>query len=108
MGVAGAGSISQGLLAGLPANTPVAVVQHASLPQQRHAVTTLADLPATMAREQLASPSIIVVGDVVHCVALAAQAQSDVHNHVQHNPSQIYGYDSDSPIERAVAIAASN
>ena len=108
MGVAGAGSISQGLLAGLPANTPVAVVQHASLPQQRHAVTTLADLPATMEREQLASPSIIVVGDVVHCVALAAQAQADVYDQGRHNPSQICGYDSESPIEPAIAIAASN
>ena len=108
MGVAGASSISQGLLAGLPASTPVAVVQHASLPQQRHAVTTLVDLPATMEREQLASPSIIVVGDVVHCVALAAQAQADVHGQGRHNPSQIYRYDSTLPMEPAIAIAAGN
>jgi uroporphyrin-III C-methyltransferase len=57
--------ISQGLLQGLPAHTPVAVVQHASLPTQREALTTLGELVDTMQREQLQSPSIIVVGDVV-------------------------------------------
>ena len=76
MGVASAHSITEGLLQGLPADTPVAIVQHASLPQQRHAVTALADLPSTMESQKLASPSIMVVGDVVHCVALAAQMSS--------------------------------
>ena len=91
MGVASARSISQGLLAGLPATTPVAIVQHASLPQQRHAVTTLADLPATMARDQLASPSIIVVGDVVHCVALAAQASAALQATDGHQSAKGFG-----------------
>ena len=59
-------------LTGLPANTPVAVIQHASLPHQRHAVTTLGHLHATITREGLASPSVIVVGDVVRGVALAS------------------------------------
>jgi uroporphyrin-III C-methyltransferase len=72
MGVSGAARIQQQLLTGLPASTPVAVVQRASLPDQRHAVTTLGELEATIAREQLASPSIIVVGDVVGGVAAAA------------------------------------
>ena len=101
MGVAGAHSITQGLLAGLPAATPVAVVQHASLPQQRHAITTLADLPACMAREQLASPSIIVVGDVVQCVALAA-----LHQPGRHNVSEICVYDRASLLETRAAKAA--
>ncbi len=48
------------------------MVQRASLPDQRHAVTTLGELEATIAREQLASPSIIVVGDVVSGVAAAS------------------------------------
>jgi uroporphyrin-III C-methyltransferase len=43
----------------------VAIVQHASLPSQRQALTTLGELTRTMAREGLQSPSIIVVGDVV-------------------------------------------
>ena len=36
MGVAGAAHIQRELLHGLPGDTPVAVIQHASLPQQRH------------------------------------------------------------------------
>lgn len=74
MGVSGAQRIQDELLTGLDAATPVAVVQHASLPTQRHAVTTLGQLHATIAREQLASPSVIVVGDVIGGMA-AAQTQ---------------------------------
>ena len=65
MGVSSLHAIQAGLLQGLPASTPVAIVQHASLPQQREALTTLGQLADTMAREGLHSPSIIVVGDVV-------------------------------------------
>jgi uroporphyrin-III C-methyltransferase len=74
MGVSNAGRIQQELLAGLPAETPVAVVQRASLPNQRHAVTTLGQLATMIEREGLSSPSVIVVGDVVRGVGLAAQA----------------------------------
>jgi uroporphyrin-III C-methyltransferase len=74
MGVSSAGRIQEELLAGLPAATPVAIVQRASLPDQRHAVATLGELGATIAREGLASPSVIVVGDVVRGVAVAAEA----------------------------------
>jgi len=65
MGVSSLEHISQGLLQGLPAHTPVAVVQHASLPTQREALTTLDELVNTVKWQQLQSPSIIVVGDVV-------------------------------------------
>ena len=71
MGVKGAAEIQQGLLDGLPASTPVAVVQSVSLPQQRQALTTLGALCETLAREQMASPAIIVVGDVLAGVAAA-------------------------------------
>jgi uroporphyrin-III C-methyltransferase len=74
MGVRGARHIQDELLTGLPANTPVAVIQHASLPTQRHAVTTLGELQATIEREQLASPSVIVVGDVIGGVAAAVES----------------------------------
>jgi uroporphyrin-III C-methyltransferase len=72
MGISGAAQIQQDLLSGLPASTPVAIIQHASLPQQRHAVTSLGQLTATLASEQLGSPSVIVVGDVVRGVAAAS------------------------------------
>ena len=74
MGVSGAARIQEELLTGLPASTPVAIVQRASLPDQRQAVTTLGELNATIAREELASPSVIVVGDVIGGVAAAASA----------------------------------
>ena len=71
MGVSGAGRIQQELLTGLPASTPVAVVQRASLADQRHIVTTLGELAHAIERDQLASPSVIVVGDVVSGIAAA-------------------------------------
>jgi uroporphyrin-III C-methyltransferase len=74
MGVSSAVHIQQDLLTGLPAHTPVAIVHRASLPDQRHAVSTLGELAATIARDGLASPSVIVVGDVIRGVAAAAKA----------------------------------
>ena len=68
MGVSQAGHLQQGLLQGLGSHTPVAVVQHASLPQQRHAVGLLGDLTGLIEREGLGSPAIIVVGDVIRGV----------------------------------------
>ncbi len=69
MGVSGSQQIQTELLTGLPAHTPVAVIQHATLPQQRHAVTTLGQLRATIEHEGLGSPAVIVVGDVVSGIA---------------------------------------
>lgn len=75
MGVSGAAHIQAELLTGLPAETPVAVVQHASLPQQRHALCTLDQLTDTLRAEQLGSPSVIVVGHVMQgLLALHNQA----------------------------------
>ncbi len=73
MGVSGARNIEAGLLTGLPASTPVGIIQHASLPQQRHAATTLSQLAATIEREGLGSPAVIVVGDVMAGLAAASQ-----------------------------------
>ena len=70
MGISSAESIVAGLLAGgLPAHTPAAIIQHASLTLQRHAITTLDELPASLHAQQLGSPSVLVIGDVVHGVA---------------------------------------
>ena len=71
MGVSGAQRIEFELLHGLPATTPVAIVQNASLPGQRHVRTTLGALQRTIAREAIASPSVIVIGDVVKGIAAA-------------------------------------
>ena len=75
MGVSSAEHITAELQAGgLLANTPAAIIQHASLPQQRHAITTLRDLAHTLHSDNLASPSVLVIGDVVQGVAAWAQA----------------------------------
>ncbi len=75
MGVSGVVHIQNDLLTGLAASTPVAIIHNASLPTQRQALTTLGELAATIEAEQLHSPSVIVVGDVVQG-ATAWQAQS--------------------------------
>lgn len=68
MGVSGVDHISAELMHGLPSATPVAVIQHASLPRQRHALTTLGALAQCIKDSGLGSPSVIVVGDVVRGV----------------------------------------
>ena len=73
MGMTHASAIEAGLLTALPSSTPVAIIQHASLPQQRQAITTLAKLRETIEREHMASPSVIVVGDVLQGLAALAQ-----------------------------------
>ena len=77
MGVSSAESIQAGLLEGLPPQTPVAIVQHASLPQQRHASGTLASLVETLRTERLGSPSILVVGDVLTGLARLEQDRQE-------------------------------
>ena len=71
MGVNGAAAIEQSLLQGLSADTPVAIIQNASLPTQRYASAMLSTLHATQVREGLGSPSVIVVGDVLQGLAAA-------------------------------------
>lgn len=68
MGVARCSEIQQALLAGgKPAMTPVAVIHAATSTKQAQLITTLGQLPAALAASTLASPSIIVIGDVVRC-----------------------------------------
>ena len=77
MGMAGCADIQHGLLLGLPAHTPAVVIQHVSLPQQRHARTTLGALHDTIEREGLGSPAVIVIGDVVSGVAAVLERPAD-------------------------------
>ena len=77
MGVAGSEQIQNELLKGLAASTPVAIIQNASLPTQRHAVATLGNLRATIEREGLQSPSVIVVGDVLQGLAAVASSAAN-------------------------------
>jgi uroporphyrin-III C-methyltransferase len=64
MGVSGAAHLQEALQQSMRADAPVAVIHQVSLPTQRHVVCELQQLHDTIALEQLASPSVIVVGDV--------------------------------------------
>jgi uroporphyrin-III C-methyltransferase len=79
MGIRGAEQLQADLLQGLPADTPVAVIQQVSLPAQRHAVCTLSTVHETVVREELTSPSVIVVGDVLKGLA-SVQSDTSTHN----------------------------
>lgn len=79
MGVGSAQEIQAGLLAGgLPAQTPVALIQHASRPEQAHAITELGGLLQTLQETGLGSPCVFVIGDVVRA------ALSDSEHHIYH------------------------
>ncbi len=69
MGVSGVRRIQDELLTGLPARTPVAVVQDASLTSQRQLVTHLGALADSVERASMGSPAVIVIGDVVKGLA---------------------------------------
>jgi uroporphyrin-III C-methyltransferase len=75
MGVSGADHIQNELLTALPANTPVAIIENASLPQQRQALTRLDRLTFTLNETGLKSPSILVVGNVLQACAQIFQAE---------------------------------
>ncbi len=71
MGVSRLNDVQQGLLAGqMAASTPVAMIENASLPEQRECRSTLGALLADAALFQLKSPAILVIGEV----ASAAEA----------------------------------
>lgn len=75
MGLARIGQVTAALIAaGMPAGTPAAVIQNATLPQQASIVAQLHDIAATARAAALGSPAIIVVGDVVRIAATAEGA----------------------------------
>lgn len=51
--------------AGMPASTPAAVISRGTTPEQRTVVSTVAQLPAEVARLKFRPPSLIVVGSCV-------------------------------------------
>ncbi len=66
MGMARLSELVTGMLAaGYPAQTPACAIQNGTLATQAEVVTSLAKLPAAAARARLASPAILVVGEVV-------------------------------------------
>ena len=65
MGIATAPLIAEKLMAdGLAPDTPVAILERGSLPGSRAMHTLLADLGDAVAREQVRSPALLIVGEV--------------------------------------------
>ena len=74
MGVSSIDTLQAGLQETLPAATPAAVIQHASLPHQRQLVCVLGELAAQVHAERIESPAIVVVGNVLSGIATLSQA----------------------------------
>lgn len=62
--------------------TPVAVIQNGTMPNQKSVTGTVADIASRMKNEDIASPGIIVIGEVVH---YAKEVQKIVDENVLRN-----------------------
>jgi uroporphyrin-III C-methyltransferase len=66
MGIGAIGGIAARLIAhGLPATTPVAIVRHATLPDQLVLTGTLATMAERAAETRIQPPALIIIGEVV-------------------------------------------
>jgi len=73
MGVGGLAKICAQLVAhGLPADTPAALVEKATLPAQRVVEGTLANLPEAAKSSNVRPPALLIVGEVVRLRAKLA------------------------------------
>lgn len=79
MGLTRADEIAANLLAGgLAADTPVAIIENGCRKDQRDIISTLNEFPAAVIREQVQSPALIIVGEVVR-MKEKLQAQVQLH-----------------------------
>lgn len=62
--------VSALLAGGLAGNTPAAVIQQGTLPQQQQVVTDIANLPYAVKQHGIVSPALIVVGAVASLACL--------------------------------------
>lgn len=78
MGIARCEEIVAGLReGGLRADMPAAVIQHATLPQQRVVATTLSRLVADIQQHDIGSPAILVIGEVADAARIAQQTVTE-------------------------------
>ena len=50
---------------GLDKNTPCALIQQGTTPEQKEFVSTIEDMPALVKKEKPQAPTLLIVGDVV-------------------------------------------
>lgn len=75
MGIARAQALSEAFQAdGVEGALPVAIVENATRADERVIITTVAALPAIVARQNVRSPALFIVGDVVRTYQPAAGA----------------------------------
>ena len=87
MGLTRADDIAEKLLAGgLSANTPVAIIENGCRHNQRDIITRLDEFPATALREQVQSPALIIVGQVV---SMKEKLQQQVWQHTVSEPQYL-------------------
>ena len=73
MGLGGLATICAQLIkAGRDASTPIAIVSKGTTPEQQVLKGTLESMPGLVARTQIQTPTLIIVGDVVNFSKLAA------------------------------------
>ena len=64
-------------------STPVAIIQHGSLPQERTAICQVHNLVPTAVEQELGSPAIIVIGEVVN-ERISSKLSNEIIEHVQY------------------------
>jgi uroporphyrin-III C-methyltransferase len=64
------------IAAGMPPQTPAAAIQNATLPSQDSVVSPLRDLPRAVREAHIASPAIVVIGEVVRFAQSAVSEAS--------------------------------
>ncbi len=75
MGIKNVETIVENLLEhGLCGETLAAVIERATLPDERTIVTTLKNLPTTVRKEEIESPAILVIGRVVEFASLSKRS----------------------------------
>jgi uroporphyrin-III C-methyltransferase len=76
MGIGSVNEIESGLLRSIAGNTPAAIVENASLPQERYVRCRLDELSSVVSTGRIGSPAIMIIGDVARgCDAVGLFAQ---------------------------------
>jgi uroporphyrin-III C-methyltransferase len=76
MGVTSSQEIQTALLKSMPPDTPIAVVQNASAQNQRSVIGQLQTLHSLIESSEIASPAVILVGDVLNTLASLRHEES--------------------------------